>query len=186
MSAVPEISPQLYTVADLIEISEGGEHYELYWGELRKMPPPTREHGKLGQRIGWRASGFVEENELGETYLAETGFQLTSNPDTVLAPDWSFVSEGRSVPTGDGEYKRVAPDLVLEVRSPSESVRAFEAKLALWIELGVRLVWGLDPKRKSLTVYRAMGTPEVLRETDELSGEDVLPGFSLPLSRVFR
>lgn len=186
MSAVPEITPRLYTVADLEELSAEGKHYELYFGELREMPPPDGKHGVHGQRLGGRLTVFVDDNGLGETFLAESGFRLTRDPDTVLAPDWSFIATARVPDLNQHGYPEVTPDIVLEVRSPSESSPAFLAKLRLWVELGVKLAWGLDPDSRTLTVYRATGTPQVLLETDELSGEDVLPGFTLPLSRVFR
>lgn len=186
MSAVSEITPRLFTVAELEELSAEGKHYELYFGELREMPPPDGKHGVHGQRLGGRLSVFVDDHHLGETFLAESGFRLTRDPDTVLTPDWSFIATARLPDLNQHGYPEVAPDVVLEVRSPSESGPAFLGKLRLWVELGVKLAWGLDPDSRTLTVYRPTGAPQVLQEMDELSGEDVLPGFVISLSRIFR
>ena len=84
------------------------------------------------------------------------------------------------------QFLRVVPDLVVEIIFPSDSHREVLAKVALYLELGVRLVWLADPEAKSVTVYRTGRDPQVLTVADALNGEDVLPGFTLPVSVIFR
>ncbi len=126
------------------------------------------------------------EHDLGECALAETGFIIRRGPDTTIGPDWAFVSRDRvphPLPKGHAPF---VPDLILEVRSSSDSKPAFQRRLQRWLDAGVRLVWGLDPLEQVLFVQRPGEPQRILQPEDLLSGEDVLPGFELPLDRVFR
>ena len=184
MSAAPVITePRLYTTDDLWCLPSG-TRFELVRGELRPMPPPAGdEHGYLTQSIGQRIGVFVEDNDLGRCYAAETGFVLSRNPDTVLAPDFAFVAKSRlSGPPGK-KYVPLVPDLVLETRSPDDTPSEVAEKIAGWLAAGVRIVWELDLKSRTLTVYRPDAEPQALAANDTLTGEDVLPGFALPLAR---
>ena len=84
------------TADELLTMPHNGYRYELIKGELRQMSPAGSQHGKIALKIGWRLAQFVEKNNLGETYAAETGFIIDTNPDTVRAPDASFVSTEKS------------------------------------------------------------------------------------------
>lgn len=186
MSAVTETAPRWYTAADLEELSARGLHYELYFGELQEMPLAGGDHGSVGQRLGARASGFVDGRQRGESFLAETGFKLTSDPDTVLAPDWAYISAERLPESFPPGFLPVVPDIVVEVRSPSETPREFSGKIALWLQLGVRLAWALDPVRRTVVVHRPGTDPRILQVGDVLDGEEVLPGFTVEVAKLFR
>ena len=137
-------------------------------------------------RIGARLNNYVEAADLGEVFAAETGFVLRRDPDTVRAPDAAFVSRGRlsedEPPSG---YLELAPDLVVEVVSPSDRRRDVREKAEDWLRYGVRLVWVIDPATRSATIYRSPEDFSDLLEGDTLSGEDVVPGFSCQLQELF-
>lgn len=176
--------PRLYTAEELLMLPPE-MRVELIRGELIPLPPrPGEEHGDIGIRIASYASVFASENDLGRCYLAETGFKIANNPDTVRGPDWAFTRKERLAGPSLKGYSSVVPDIVLEVRSPSASHAAFASKVAMWISVGVQIVWALDPDAKTLTVHREHEV-RLLGPKDTLSGEDILPGFKLPLKKVF-
>jgi Uma2 family endonuclease len=137
-------------------------------------------------RIGSRLAIFVDEHRLGDTYGAKTGFLLSRNPDTVRAPDASFVSAARLAqielpPTG---YFPGAPDLAVEVTSPSDSYGEVEEKVAAWLHAGCVVVV-LDPQRRAGRVYRGDRDMQTLAVADALELPDLLPGWSVRLSDIF-
>ena len=185
-SAPPAAALRLYTAEDLLRLPPDAR-YELIEGELVEMaPPPGAAHGNTTMRLSAPAAAFVLDNDLGECFTAETGFQVARDPDTVRACDFAFVAKERLPATLPKGYLPFAPDLVMETRSPSESKRMVADKVAMWLLAGARLVWVLDPQARTVTLYRAGQTPQILGENDTLGGEDVLPGFTLALARVFR
>jgi Uma2 family endonuclease len=159
--------------------------YELVKGKLREMAPTGGAHGSTTSSLGSRIHVFVEDRGLGHCFAAETGFLLERDPDTVLAPDFSYVAKGRLSEPLTEKYPPVAPDLVVETRSPSETRAGAGAKAHQWLEAGVRMVLELNPRKKELTVYRPGLAPKVLSNADTFSGEDVLPGFTRPVSTLF-
>jgi Uma2 family endonuclease len=158
---------------------------ELVRGELIPMPPPPGgEHGSKIERLASRVSSFVFDNSLGECFAAETGFKIDVNPDTVRGPDWSFVRKERIEGRLNDKHVPVVPDVVLEVRSPHDSRRAFADRIAMWINAGVEIVWALYPSDKRLVVHRKHEV-RPLGPEDTLTGEEVIPGFELDLRSLF-
>ncbi len=106
---------------------DDGFRYELVQGELRQMNPAGNVHGRVTMSVAWRLAHYVDENRLGTVYAAETGFRLSSNPDTVRAPDVAFVSRARVEAVGEVEgFWPEAPDLAIEVVSPGDSFAEVE------------------------------------------------------------
>jgi Uma2 family endonuclease len=139
-------------------------------------------------RVGARLALFVEDHRLGKTYAAETGFLLQRAPDTVRAPDASFVTAARLAainPSADG-YFPGPPDLAVEVVSPSDTFSEVEEKVADWLAGGTQVVVVVDPQRTIVAVYRPDGRLLSLGATDVLLFPDLLPGWSLPLAELFR
>lgn len=165
----------------------GDAHYELVRGHLRELDMPAGgAHGRLTARLSARITVFVEDNDLGATFAAETGFLLRRDPDTVLAPDFAFVSQIRLPDASGRGFVPAVPDLVLETRSPSDRPRAVADKVAEWLDAGVGMVLELDPQRRRLTVHRPNAEPIALGPDDTLQGSDVLPGFTMSLTRFWQ
>lgn len=178
-------SNKFMTAEELFHLPDDGYRYELVKGELRKMPPAGFEHGSLAIKIGWRLGQYVEMNNLGLVLAAETGFKIASDPDTVRAPDAGFVRKDRipaELPKG---YFPGAPDLAVEVISPSDTFQEVEEKVFDWLESGTSLVWVINPSRRRVTVYSSPSNITILTENDELDGEDIVPGFRCRISDLF-
>lgn len=177
------------TAAEFADKYADGEiRAELIHGEVYEMSPARPPHGMHVVRVTLPLAQFVEAHALGELFGAETGFAIR-HPDgkeSVLAPDLAFIAAERLPPELPDTFWQIAPDLVVEMISPSDSPRDVLRKTAIWLEAGVRLVWNVDPYRQSVTVHRADGSVQTLGPGDMLSGEDVLPGFELPVSQIFR
>ena len=185
MSAAPVVTrSRLYTADDLWRMGSDAR-YELVRGELRPMPPPASdEHGFFSMDLSAYVTVDVRNHDLGRCYAAETGFLISRNPDTVLAPDFAFVAKERLTGPPGKKYVPLVPDLVLEVRSPGDTPSEVAEKVADWLAAGVRLVWELNLRDRTLTVYRPDAEPQRLGPSDTLTGENVMPGFSLPLARL--
>src|SRR6266851_9189251 len=177
---------QLMTADELLALPRGEFRYELVNGELKKMSPAGQKHGRITVRLTLPLAKHVQDLQLGEVYAAETGFKLKSNPDTVLAADIAFVRKERLKALGETEsYWPGAPDLAVEVNSPSDTVREVEKKVMEWLEFGSRLVWIVSSTLHTVTVYRSLTDIETLTEKDILDGGDVVPGFQLSIAEIF-
>jgi Uma2 family endonuclease len=172
------------TADELLHMEDDDWRYDLIEGELIRMPPASGDHGFTGSELHGHIWTYVRRNQLGKVYGAETGFYISRDPDTVLGPDVAFVRADRA-PARSPRFVELAPDLAVEVRSPSERRGQIEAKVAHYLAAGVRLLWYVDPRRQTITIYRPAHEPRTLGIGDELDGEDVLPGFRLPLAEVF-
>ena len=183
---LPDMIPSsMVTADDLLRLELPGRRAELVKGVLVVREPAGYRHGRTTARLAKKLIDFADEENLGCVLAAETGFKLTSDPDTVRAPDIAFVHRERlPEPPPDG-FAELAPDLVVEVLSPDDRPGAVLAKVADWLEAGTRLVWVVDPRRRRARVYRADGGESFLDEGAELDGEDVVEGFSCRLEDVF-
>lgn len=173
----------LMTAEDLMANPVENKCTELVAGRMIVSVPPGFAHGVVAARLLVAISGYVNAQSLGTT-LTESGFTLFRNPDTVRAPDVSFIRADRVPQTRLRSYAEFAPDLAVEVLSPSDRPGRVLAKVGDWIDAGARLVWVVDPERRVARVYRADGTQTTLGATDSLDGEDVLPGFSTLLANM--
>ena len=174
---------KLWTIDEVAQLPDDDYRYALIRGELYRMPPPQGQHGLVVLTIGWHLYGFVKMHSLGRVY-DQSGFILERDPDTLLGPDLSFVRTAR-LPADPRGYPEGAPDLVVEVASPSQSGPSLAQKVSLYLETGVRMIWVVDPERRTVRVYRLDGSELLLSENDTLHGEDVLPGFRLPVAEIF-
>jgi Uma2 family endonuclease len=164
----------------------GDRRYELIRGELKVMSPAKPLHGIIRARIAAYLFGFVQEHNLGEVFGAETGFLVETDPDSVVGADAAFVGNERlaAVERFD-KFFPFAPDLAVEVLSPSNTVQEIDEKVALYFAAGSRLVWVFNPKRRTVAVYSSPFDVRILGGKDALDGGDVLPGFHLDLSKLF-
>ena len=110
---------------------------------------------------------------------------MARDPDTVRAPDVAFISKARFTPPPEEAFWPGAPDLAVEIVSPGDTIREIDEKVKAWMDAGARMVWVLNPAWRAATVYRSATEIKTLTEKDELSGEDVVPGFRHPLGELF-
>jgi Uma2 family endonuclease len=173
------------TADELLAMGDIGR-CELIYGELVMMRPAGAEHGVVAMRFGRYLADFVEEHDLGVAFAAETGFKIESDPDLVRAPDAGFVSKSRLThPLPRGFFPGV-PDLAVEVNSPEDTKRNISEKINTWLAHGTQVVWEADPRTMTVVVHRVGDPPQRLAQSDALEGGSLLPGFVLPLSKIFR
>lgn len=176
----------LMTADDLLRMPDDNFRYELVRGELRKMAPSGHTHGRVAINFAWPLTQYVKTHDLGIVYAAETGFVISTNPDTVRAPDVAFVSRKRVDEVGDvGGYWPGAPDLAVEVLSPGDSYTEVEEKVFDWLAAGACMVVVVNPRHRTATVYRSRTDIVVLTERDTLDGGDVVPGWTMPIQEIF-
>ncbi|HJT68523.1 MAG TPA: Uma2 family endonuclease [Pyrinomonadaceae bacterium] len=180
-------STALMTAEELMELPHGeGFRYELIHGELEKTMSAGFPHGRITMRLAGPLSEFIWSHDLGEIFAAETGFQLTFGPDTVLAPDISFITKERLAQVGETErFWPAAPDLVVEVLSPSDRPSKVNKKTSLWLSYGAKQVWIVNRKNRTVTVYRSPEDATTFSGSGYLEAPDLLPGFRLSLDRIF-
>ena len=176
---------ELMTADKLLLMPDDGMQRELIRGVLTEDMPPGYEHGVVQFRIGRLLGNFVEDNDFGEILGGDSGFVLERNPDTVRGPDVAWVAPGRLENRVVG-FAELAPDLVVEVKSPSNSNREMADRAMMWLSHGTRMAVVADPGAVTLTVYRPGQPPQVMTELDIFDGGDVLPGFTAPVWSFFR
>jgi Uma2 family endonuclease len=177
---------KLMTADELLRLPDDGMRHELIAGELRTMAPSGSEHGWIAMNFGTPLAQYVRAHGLGRVYAAETGFLLTTEPDTVRAPDVAFVRQERVLAAGRvSGYWPGAPDLAVEVISPNDTYTEVEDKVAVWLEHGARLVLVVDSRRRTVAVHCPGRPRRLLTEHDVLDGENVVPGWTLPVRDLF-
>ena len=159
--------------------------YELVDGEVVEMAPVNEEHGEVAFNINGAFYVYSRQYGIGRGGV-ETGYRVGQNPDTVRGPDVSFTVRSR----GEGErplrgFVPGSPDIAVEVVSPSNTAAEMERKVAEYLAAGSQRVWVAHPSICSVTVHRADGATITYTGDDAITDEELLPGFSLPLSEIF-
>ena len=182
---VEEKGAALFTADDILKLGDIGR-CELLEGRLTMMSPAGARHGRVAMRIGRRLAQHVEAKALGEVSAAETGFVIERNPDTVRAPDVGFVAASRIPSSGAPDsFWPFAPDLAVEVVSPSDGWAEVVRKAHAWLNAGTTLVWIVDPETRTVHVYRKSHDVRELTDDGVLDGGDVVPGFAVPVRELF-
>jgi Uma2 family endonuclease len=159
---------------------------ELVEGRVVLMVPTGDDHGGCELKLGLHLESFVEPRKLGKVRVGEVGIYTRRNPDTVRAADVLFISSERYAQRKSRKgFLDVAPDLVVEILSPGDRFAEVMTKIREYLACGVRLVWIADPAARTVTAYRSLTDVRVFGEDDDLPGDDVLPGFSPRVSKLF-
>jgi Uma2 family endonuclease len=179
-------SSMLMTVEEFLVCSVPDGKAELVRGELRVTPPPGAPHGTAAINLVVMLANHVRAHGLGRVFGDSFGYELVRLPRTVRVPDGSFVRGARLPPEGIGPgLLKFAPDLAIEVLSPSETASELEGKLDDYLFSGTPLIWVVDPGRRTVMIVAADAAVRWLREGDTLDGETVVPGFTCPVSDIF-
>lgn len=157
------------------------EGYEYVKGELVPMPPTSMEHGRISTNLFLPLGLYVRENQLGDVYMPDTGFRVG---ERVLIPDIAFVSDAR-MPDDLSKASPVPPDLAIEVVSPTDALHRVVEKAFAYLDAGTQLVWVLEPRSKTVMVYRSETDITLLTRNDTLTGENVIKGFSCQVAELF-
>ena len=174
------------TAADLLAAPADGVRRELVDGEVRETAPAGFGHGRVALNAGAVLREFVRARASGVVVAAETGFRLRRDPDTVQAPDAAFVAADRLPdPEDQRGFLELAPDLVVEVVSPSDRAEDVVQMARSWLAAGSRLVWVAHPQLRLVVVHRPDGTATEVPVDGRLDGADVLPGFDVAVAELF-
>jgi len=181
-----ETTTKLITAEELLSMPNTKHGCELVRGRIIRYMPTGILHGIVSAKIAQFLGGFVTEKRLGVVLGAETGFYIFQTPDTVRAPDASFIGNEKLAKYGISEkFFPDAPDLAVEIVSPSDKKKDIEDKIKDYLTAGVHLAWVIYPQNRIAAVYRQSNIVSILREDDELDGENILPGFHLSLMELF-
>ena len=184
MSAAVATQARRYTPEDLLAMPDE-KNYELVDGRLVERNMGS-ESSEIGGELYFLLRLLCREHDLGKVWPADNGFQCFRHaPGLVRRPDVSFVKKGRlpgeASPKG---WVKISPDLAVEVVSPNDLAGELEEKLDDYQKAGVPLVWVIYPEQRKARVFRLDGSAVELGEDDELSGDDIIPGFRCPLREI--
>lgn len=176
---------KIWTDEEFIVLSNDGHRYELVDGELVDMGNSGMEHGYIACLLVAELTVFVRQRQLGAVWDSSTAFTLKNG--NKRSPDIAFIGrerlQGLSRPP-QGFFEG-APDLVVEILSPGNTVEEMHRKIVEYFENGTRLLWKIDPSERCILVYQSPEPERLLRMGDQLEGGDVVPGFSLAVAELF-
>ncbi len=178
------VATKLMTAEELANLPDDGYRYELLRGELIQMAPPDWIHGVRQARLAYEFVAYADQ--FGGQVTGEAGFHLEVNPDTVLAPDLTYTRPERVPNDAERGFARYAPDVAVEIDSPSNRPGERRRKVQAYHRAGTRLVLFVNDERRTVTVEHADGRSEVLHVDDVFDGGDVMPGFRLAVADFFR
>ncbi len=181
------VEQKLYTAEELWAMPDAdGRRYELVEGELVEVPGAGALHGVISGNMYDHLRRYVSNHRLGVAFGDGVGYILARNPDRVRIPDASFVSRERIPATGLPEgYWPLAPDLAVEIVSPNDSAESLHARVREYLAAGTRLVWVVWPRSRSVTEYVPSGESREFQADGQLSGGEVLPGFTVRVAELF-
>jgi Uma2 family endonuclease len=170
------------TAAEFALLPDEDGRQELVRGRVVREPPAGGYHSWFGVNLAAALRDFAGARQLGYVFGADCGFRLAFDPDTVRSPDLAFVRAARLPEGPPAGFVPFAPDLAVEIVSPTDARGALARKAAEYLRAGTLLVWIIDPAARTVTVPRAAESPGVLRTGDTLTAEELLPGFRLPVA----
>lgn len=161
-------------------------HCELVEGRLVPMPVTGHVDGRIEARLGAKLLAYADASGRGIAMSGEVGIYIRHDPDTVRGADLAYISHERYARRGPLVFLDVAPELVVEVRSSEDRPGEVAKKIREYLSIGVDRVWYVDPPRRQVRIHRSPEQVETLGISDTLRNDEILPGFALPLSELFR
>jgi len=189
MSAVAP-SPATMTTEELLALPDDGMDRQLIRGELREQPMTMRNrfHSGIEPLVAYLLVQWLigQPEPRGRVVSGEAGFRLRRDPDTSVGIDVAYVSADVIAATpATSAFFEGPPVLAVEILSPSDKQEDIDDKVALYLELGVAIVWVLSPRFRTVVVHRPGLEPELFNALQELSAEPHLPGLRVPVARLF-
>lgn len=173
------------TAEDILALGAKGRFLELMEGEVRTVSPANVRHGDIAGQIGMILRQYVSPRKLGRVII-EGGYVLARDPDTMLGPDVSFLRQAR-IPAGGLPEKFFdgCPDLAVEIISPTNPRSELKRKMKMYIDHGAELGWLVDPNSMTVDVYRPHRAVRRMKKSEQITGDEVIPGFSVVVSEFF-
>lgn len=173
-----------YTVAEFMDLPDYGNRYELVEGKVVEMPGPSYSHGQVIMKLSGFLQSYLTNNPVGKAFSG-TAFAL--NPKNAPVPDVAFVVADRATVEDQFDAFPGIPDLAVEVLSRTDRVFDVDEKVERYLQAGVRLVWVINPRKQIIEVYHpATGLiPQIVSVSQELDGEELLPGIKIAVKALF-
>jgi Uma2 family endonuclease len=160
--------------------------FELVRGEVIELPAPTKPHGFVCASVARLLGNYTIQRSKGYVTTNDSGVVLERDPDTVRGPDVAVYEDADTFAELHPKYGEVPPRLAVEVLSPNDRAGKVLRKITDYLTHGVDLVWLIDPEDRTVTVHQPNRSPSLVKEGQELTGEDVLPGLRVPVADLFR
>lgn len=175
---------RIWTDDELLALPDDGNKYEVMKGELI-VSPAGIEHEEVGVRLILALGNFVRQHKLGIVCGSSAGYHMKAG--SFLSPDVSFISKERlqGLKRAPKKFFKGGPDLAVEILSPSDTVEKLHEKIVEYFENGTRLMWVINLEEQFVLVYRTPQPDQLLHSRDMLDGEQIVPGFKLPLAELF-
>lgn len=185
-----ELDPRPMTAEDLIVLPDDDVERDLIRGELRERPMTrrNRKHSRATSRVCYLLERWLETQPepRGEVVGGEAGFRLRRDPDTTVGIDVAYVPAERLAATPErAAWIEGPPLLAVEILLPSDTKETIDEKIEPYLESGVALVWIVDPRFRTVTVYRPDAEPSLFNADQEITAEPHLPGFRAPVAAFF-
>ena len=175
----------LLSIEQLAKLPDDDRLYELDEGELITMAPASGMHGRMESRVTRVLDIFMREHPVGELLTSDTGFVLSRNPDVLRSPDLAFLRSDKADLVQEDGFVEGAPDLAIEIVSPSDSATSVVRKVRQYLEAGTHTVWVIHRRTREVQVHEASGTSRFLTADQILDAPDLLPGFSVKVAELF-
>lgn len=185
MALLKENPDTLMTGEELLQHPEL-ERCELVDGRVILLPPTEPTHGGIEGNLYYELRTWARSTGRGKALVGDVGIYLRRKPDTVRAPDVSYISNERYAQYVGSGFLNIAPELAVEVLSPSDRLSEVTEKVGAFLQAGVDRVWVVNPRLKRVSVYRSPTDIQHFHEGETLSDEELLPGFQLDVSEIFR
>ncbi|MEP6692196.1 MAG: Uma2 family endonuclease [Gemmatimonadaceae bacterium] len=186
VEAILDSTNTMFTAAELLASPLAGKHLELVAGVIHRLTPADAVHGRIVFNVMMLLGRHVSDKALGALFTEQTGFVLKRNPDTLRCPDVAFVA-ARHLPPGGLRHgwMETVPDLVVEIRSPSDRSSALSAKVREYLDVGVRSVWVIDSDARTVAIHAADAPVVERRDGETLDAGEVVQEFRCQVAAIF-